>query len=56
MDKNKKTKESITYLWEILRISVKCMDNNNIGTHVLPVREISDQSRRRTIQLFDRTM
>lgn len=49
MEKDKKTKESMTFLWEIWRISVKCMGNNNCGIPVLPVRETSDLSSRLTI-------
>lgn len=49
METDKKTKESMTFLWEIWRISVKCMGNNNCGIPVLPVRETSDLSSRLTI-------
>lgn len=50
LEKDKKTKESMTFLWEILRISFKCMDNNNCDIPVLPVRETSDLSSRLTIR------
>lgn len=49
MEKDKKTKDSMTFLWEIWRISFKCMGNNNCGIPVLPVRETSDLSSRLTI-------
>lgn len=49
-EKDKKTKKSMTFLWEIWRISFKYMGNNNCGIHVLPVRETSDLSSRLTIR------
>lgn len=48
--KNKKTKKSMTFLWEIWQISFTCMGNNNCGIPVLPVRETSDLSSRLTIR------
>lgn len=48
MEKDKKTKESMTFLWEIWRI--KCMGNNNCGIPVLPVKETSDLSSKLSIR------
>lgn len=50
MEKNKKTKKSMTFLREIWQISFTCMGNNNCGIPVLPVRETSDLSSRLTIR------
>lgn len=50
MEKDKKTKESMTFLWEIWQISFTCMGNNNCGIPVLPVRETSELSSRLTIR------